>query len=145
MTDKTTTPARRRALITAQTAKVPTRTVTELAARAYTENAAQNKAKSAYEKTRTSLFKQMNEEGITNFDTTVQIDGKPVTVNAAITTPSVNYIDVQVLAKHVSLEVLLKIVTASQKAVIDEAGASVAATATRTGRGTTNVSVKVVK
>jgi len=139
------TPARRRAVVTANNVKKPTLALVQLAARTYTENAAQNKAKAAYEKTRKELFAQMTAEGFKAIDATAQIDGKSVALKAEITTPSVNYIDVAVLAKLVSHEVFLLCVSASQKAVEENAGKGIAASATRTGTGTENVSVKAIK
>lgn len=138
-------PARRRAVVTANNVKKPTLALIQLAARTYTENAAQNAAKGAYEKTRKELFAQMTAEGFKSIDATAQIDGKSVALKAEISTPSVNYIDVEVLAKTVSHEVFLSIVTASQKAVEEKAGKGIAASATRTGTGTENVSVKAIK
>lgn len=142
---KPVTPARRRAVVTAQEVKQPTLALVQLAAQTYTQNAAQNAAKGAYEKTRAKLFAQMTAEGFKSIDATATIDGKSVALKAEIATPSVNYIDVSVLAKLVSHEVFLTIVTASNKAVEEKAGKGIAASATRTGTGTENVSVKAVK
>lgn len=139
------TPARRRAVVTANNVKKPTLALVQLAARAYTENSAQNAAKNAYEKTRKDLFAKMTEEGFKCIDASAQIDGKSVALRAEISTPSVNYIDVAVLAGIVSHEVFLKCVGASAKAVEEHAGKGIAASATRTGTGTENVSVKAVK
>ncbi len=139
------TPARRRVISTAAVEKQPTAALIQLAAKTFVENAAQNKAGAAYKKTRVELFKKMKEEGFSRIDAIAQIGEKQVPLIAEIATPSVNYIDVAVLQKLVSAEIFLKIVTASQAGVTEHAGAGIAAEALRTGTGTENVSVRVLK
>lgn len=115
----------------------------ELAVTVYQENKLMNMHKGLYTKARSKLLGLMNAHEEISFVVPAGKDHPEL--NAVISTPEEGYIDVHELAKTVTLEELLSVVTATQKAVEEKFGKEVVARCLRHRKGTPNVSVKPAK
>lgn len=112
-----------------------------LAIEFFRSNAAANAAKRSAEKARELLYAAMKAEGIEKFN----VQDELTSLEAKIFASSKNIIDVESLAKFVSPETFIKIVSATQKNVIEHAGSDVAMRCLRLVQGEENVSVTTVK
>lgn len=139
-----------------QTASTPTRTrkkpdaamvtMERLAAQYHQYNVAANAAKRAAEKAREELYTAMKVANVDSFVTKAESEvGSSVLIEAKVKATVRRVIDVEALAKFVSPEVFIKVVSATQKAVVDQCGSDLALRCSREEQGDENVSVAVVK
>lgn len=117
----------------------------KLASQVYQHNAAMNLAKKLYEEARKELLGAMKEAGLLDFRTTATIGDAKITLEAAVSTPEVEYIDVAKLQAQVPADKFLLMVTATKKAVETHAGKGTIAQCVATKPGAENVSVGVAK
>lgn len=113
----------------------------ELAVSFYRQNAAANAAKRAAEKAREALFAEMKKAGIASF----HVQDELVSLEAKISSSTKNVVDIAELAELVAPQTFLKIVSATQKSVIEHAGSDVAMRCLKQIAGDENVSVTTVK
>lgn len=112
----------------------------------FLENAAMNAAKRKSEAERKALFAELERAGIAEFSfATTDSEGKKVRLEVKVETPAAESIDVAILRTLVDDATFMRIVSASKKAVQEEAGKSVEVRATVSGEGTRNVFVKPAK
>lgn len=114
----------------------------QLAAEFFRENKAMNAAKSKAEKARKALYKMMKDNNLKTLSFDTSIDGKTVSLDATISTPSGTAMDVAKLYKTLPFDEFISIVTASAKSVGDKAGKEIVAQVSVSTTGTENVSVK---
>lgn len=111
----------------------------------FVKNKEMNAAKVAHDGARKLLHGMMVEAGIPSFQHTFNYNNAPLTVDVTVAKPEQQAVDIQKLAKLVTPEQLLQIVTASQKAVIDLVGTNILNQCLMTIYGNENVNVTVPK
>ena len=136
--EATSTPARSRV-------KKASSKMEELAAQFHELNASANAAKRAADKARESLYAEMKAAGVNSFQTMAATDKGSVLVEATIKAPLRRVIDVVQLAELISPEVLLKVVSATQKSVTEHCGSNIVLQCSKEEAGEENVSVTLVK
>lgn len=117
--------------------------VVRLAASFYEENKKANVATGIAKKARAELFALLTKKGVRKDTVEAVIDNRPITLDITVGAKPMQYIDVEELSKAVPLETLLKIVSASAKAVEDEAGTGVKVRCLKSGFYAENVDVTV--
>lgn len=119
----------------------------QMAQDVFLENEKMNKAKKDHESARKRLLEEMKTQKAQPFTFQgVDSEGKPVTINTAVETPMVDYVDVEVLFAKIKDEAtLMKCLSATKKAVVENVGGIICTEATKTTKGTENVFVKEVK
>jgi DnaJ-domain-containing protein 1 len=108
-------------------------------------NKEQNALKREHDKKRRELYAVQKAEGITTFTCDAIVDGKKVTIESTIATPQRQTVDVELLRDLVDEATFMKIVSATQKSVVDEAGKAVFDRCAKTVDGTEAVNVKAAK
>ena len=93
-----------------------------LAVSVYTANTAMNAAKAKHDSARKALYAAMIQRSLKQVQATADVDGKSVALEATIESKKQQGVDVDKLAKEVSLDTLLKIVSASGASVKEFAG-----------------------
>ena len=116
-----------------------------LAEKFYQHNAAANAAKRAADKARDELYAAMKADGIDAFTTTAEMEAGAILIKAELKSTTRRVIDVQTLAKLVSPETFIKVVSATQKAVTEQCGTDMVLRCSKEEKGDENVSVSVVK
>jgi len=117
----------------------------ELAKSTYKAKVAKNAAGREETNTRKSLYKEMKDAGIKQFQCDAIIDGKKVTLEADIDAPDRIVVDPAVLLKLVDEETFLQIVSATQTSVKEHAGEAILRRCSETTKGTENVTVSPSK
>lgn len=116
-----------------------------LAKEVFKLNNEKNKFDRLHTKTRQQLFAAQKREGITSFTCDAIIDGKKVTIESKIETPQRQVVDIELLRGLVDEATFMKIVSATQKSVVDEAGKAIFDRCAKTVDGTEAVNVKAAK
>jgi len=108
-------------------------------------NNEKNKFDRQFSKARRELFAAQEEAGVTSFTCDAIIDGKKVTIESKIETPQRQVVDIELLRGLVDEDTFLKIVSATQKSVVDNAGKAIFDRCAKTVDGTRAVNVKAAK
>ena len=126
-------------------AKKATSVMEELAAQFHEQNVAANAAKRAADKAREALYVAMMAAGIESLQTMAASDKGTALIEAKIKATTRRVIDVEALQSLVGPETFLKIVSATQKSVVEHCGTDLAMRCSKEETGDENVSVTVVK
>lgn len=97
----------------------------QLAQDSFLANREANAAKAKADKAKKELDRLMDQNGFKELTLTVDVDGKPVVVEAVYEAGTENVVDVHKLAKKVDQATFMRIVSASQKDVADALGDNV--------------------
>jgi hypothetical protein len=116
-----------------------------LAARFHEQNIIANAAKRAADKAREELYAAMKANGVDTFVTKAEAEAGSILIEAKVSSKTRKVIDVEALAKLVDHSTFIKVVSATQKAVVEHCGSDTALRCSREEQGDENVSVTVVK
>ncbi len=124
----------------------PDQEIKQLATTAYRHNLLANAEGNAYKKARISLYALMKKHSRKTFTfSDVNTKGDTIKLEASISTPESEKIDVTKLRALVSDEVFMKIVSASKEAVTKLVGDAVVRQCVFMATGEENVSIKPIK
>ncbi len=139
------TVVRRRSVETAGLKSKVTPEMKRLAVVFHTENQKALAFKKTADKARSDLYKSMKEAGVASFSADATTEKGSLSLQAELKTPSSKVIDVAALEKLVTREQFIKIVSASQKSVVDVAGTEVSVRCSVEVSGTENVVIAPAK
>ena len=125
--------------------KGPTDEMMALASEFFDLNSKANDAKRKADKAREALFRLMKGDDIKMFTHVHQTEVGPLTLKSEIKSTTRNVIDVDALASLVTPSDFIKMVSATQKSVTENAGSDVLARCLKEQTGEENVSISTVK